>query len=74
MRTHGSQMQRRSYWRAGGGEPGLDHVLQRFLDLLAGCGAPHVQVERLVVENPARALAWLLRAAASLPPLAAASG
>ncbi len=48
---------RRSYWRAFGGEPGLDYIPRTFLGMLCAAGLTPGQAEALVVANPARVFA-----------------
>lgn len=50
---------RRSYWRAYGGQPGLDYIPRVFLGILSAAGLTPSQVEALVVANPARVLGYL---------------
>jgi 5-phospho-D-xylono-1,4-lactonase len=61
---HGGQvclsgdLARRSYLEAWGGAPGYRYILERFVPRLWEAGLAEDDVERLVVENPARLLAW----------------
>jgi predicted metal-dependent phosphotriesterase family hydrolase len=61
---HGDQiclsgdLARRSYLEAWGGAPGYRHLLQVFLPRLRAAGLEDEQVQSLVVDNPARFLAW----------------
>jgi len=57
----GGDMARRSDWTSHGGGPGLTHLPWRFLPWLVSAGADPAAVRRLVVENPARLLAWAPR-------------
>lgn len=54
----GGDMARRSYHPSFGGEPGFTYLIDRFLPLLAEHGLPDRTVRSLLVENPARLLAW----------------
>jgi predicted metal-dependent phosphotriesterase family hydrolase len=51
-----SDLGRRSYLRAYGGSPGLEHVIRSFIPLLVGCGLSHEEAVALVTTNPCRAL------------------
>jgi phosphotriesterase-related protein len=61
---HGGQiclsgdLARRSYLESWGGRPGYRDILERFLPLLEEHGLEAVDARRLVVDNPARLLAW----------------
>jgi predicted metal-dependent phosphotriesterase family hydrolase len=61
---HGGQiclsgdLARRSYLEAWGGSPGYRYILEHFLPRLRETGLADDDVERLVVQNPARLLAW----------------
>ena len=61
---HGGQvclsgdLARRTYLEAWGGGPGYRYILERFLPRLRESGLADEDVERLVVENPARFLSW----------------
>lgn len=49
---------RRSYLTSYGGGPGLSYILWRFLPWLRQQGVAEQDVRRLVVDNPAKLLAW----------------
>jgi predicted metal-dependent phosphotriesterase family hydrolase len=49
---------RRRYLRAWGGGPGYRHILGPFADRLAGAGLDEAARRVLLVDNPARLLAW----------------
>jgi predicted metal-dependent phosphotriesterase family hydrolase len=49
---------RRSYLTSWGGGPGYTHILEQFLPLLLRFGLTEPQARALVVDNPARLLAW----------------
>jgi predicted metal-dependent phosphotriesterase family hydrolase len=51
----GMDMGRRRYWRHYGGEPGLDHLLTTFQDLLERAGISAPSLTRMFVAHPARA-------------------
>jgi phosphotriesterase-related protein len=53
-----ADLARRSYLTAYGGGPGMSYVLWRFLPWLRQSGVSEDEARRLVVENPARLLAW----------------
>jgi 5-phospho-D-xylono-1,4-lactonase len=61
---HGGQvclsgdLARRSYLEAWGGSPGYAYILQTFLPRLRAEGLEEEHVKTLVVDNPARFLAW----------------
>jgi 5-phospho-D-xylono-1,4-lactonase len=49
---------RRSYLEAWGGSPGYRHVLEDFVPQLHAAGLDEDAVQALLVNNPARFLAW----------------
>ena len=49
---------RRSYLTSWGGAPGYAYILERFLPLLRRLGLSEAEARALVVDNPARLLAW----------------
>jgi phosphotriesterase-related protein len=51
-------MARRSYLRSWGGGPGYPFILESFLPRLVEAGLPQDAARALVVDNPARFLAW----------------
>jgi predicted metal-dependent phosphotriesterase family hydrolase len=53
----GLDLGRRGYHRAWGGEPGLRHLLADFVPRLRERIGPE-QVDRMLVDNPARVFAW----------------
>ena len=61
---HGSQvllsgdLARRSYLEAWGGSPGYRYVLEAFVPRLRAAGLDEDAVQALLVDNPARFLAW----------------
>lgn len=54
----GGDLARRSYHPSYGGGPGLAHLLEGFLPLLIAQGLSAEAARALVVDNPARLLAW----------------
>lgn len=49
---------RRSYLKAWGGAPGYRYILERFLPQLRAAGLEEQSAMALIVDNPARFLAW----------------
>jgi 5-phospho-D-xylono-1,4-lactonase len=54
----GGDMARRSYLEAGGGGPGYRWILETFSPRLVEAGIPTEAVQSLLIDNPARHLAW----------------
>jgi 5-phospho-D-xylono-1,4-lactonase len=62
-----SDFGRQSYLHAYGGEPGLDHVLRDFSTELEARGIPASSLRTMLVDNPARFLAYVRRDGRAVP-------
>jgi predicted metal-dependent phosphotriesterase family hydrolase len=54
----GMDAARRSYWKAYGGEPGMNFLIEVFVPGLRKCGMTAADVERIFVHNPAEAFSF----------------
>lgn len=53
----GTDFALRTYWRAYGGGPGMDYLINNFVPRLKSFGIGEVTLNKFLVENPARAFA-----------------